>query len=89
LYFAEYLGLIAGLLVTCSLIPQIIRVFRLRSAREISAVFTVLLLLGLVLWLVYGIMLTLAPVIIWNAIGAVLAILLLYAKMRYGHNEIK
>jgi MtN3 and saliva related transmembrane protein len=89
LHFTEYLGLIAGLLVTCSLIPQIIRVFRLRSAREISAVFTVLLLLGLVLWLVYGIMLTLAPVIIWNAIGAVLAILLLYAKMRYGHNEIK
>jgi MtN3 and saliva related transmembrane protein len=89
LYFAEYLGLIAGLLVTCSLIPQIIRVFRLRSAREISAVFTVLLLLGLVLWVVYGIILTLAPVIIWNAIGAVLAILLLYAKMRYGHNEIK
>jgi MtN3 and saliva related transmembrane protein len=89
LYFTEYLGLIAGLLVTCSLIPQIIRVFRLRSAREISAVFTVLLLLGLVLWVVYGIILTLAPVIIWNAIGAVLAILLLYAKMRYGHNEIK
>jgi MtN3 and saliva related transmembrane protein len=89
LHFVEYLGLIAGLLVTCSLIPQIIRVFRLRSAREISAVFTVLLLLGLVLWLIYGIMLTLAPVIIWNAIGAVLAILLLYAKMRYGHNEIK
>ena len=89
MHFAEYLGLIAGLLVTCSLIPQIIRVFRLRSAREISAVFTVLLLLGLVLWLVYGIILTLAPVIIWNAIGAVLAILLLYAKMRYGHNEIK
>ena len=89
MYFAEYLGLIAGLLVTCSLIPQIIRVFRLRSAREISAVFTVLLLLGLVLWVVYGIILTLAPVIIWNAIGAVLAILLLYAKIRYGHNEIK
>jgi MtN3 and saliva related transmembrane protein len=89
LHFTEYLGLIAGLLVTCSLIPQIIRVFRLRSAREISAVFTVLLLLGLVLWVVYGIILTLAPVIIWNAIGAVLAILLLYAKMRYGHNEIK
>ena len=89
MYFAEYLGLIAGLLVTCSLIPQIIRVFRLRSAREISAVFTVLLLLGLVLWVVYGIILALAPVIIWNAIGAVLAILLLYAKIRYGHNEIK
>ena len=84
MYFAEYLGLVAGLLVTCSLIPQIIRVYRLRSAREISAIFTVLLLLGLLLWLVYGIMLVLAPVIIWNAIGAILVISLLYAKMKYG-----
>jgi MtN3 and saliva related transmembrane protein len=84
LYFAEYLGLVAGLLVTCSLIPQIIRVYRLRSAREISAIFTVLLLLGLLLWLVYGIVLVLAPLIIWNAIGAILVISLLYAKMKYG-----
>jgi MtN3 and saliva related transmembrane protein len=89
LFLAEYLGLIAGLLVTCSLIPQIVRVFRLRSAREISIIFTVLLLLGLVLWLTYGIMLGLTPVIIWNAIGAVLVMLLLYAKMRYGRHGIE
>ncbi|MFC1924488.1 SemiSWEET family transporter [Chloroflexota bacterium] len=81
---AESLGFVAGALVTCSMIPQIIRVFKLKSAREISILFTSLLLLGVTLWLAYGIYLRLNPVIIWNAVGAVLAALLLTAKLKYG-----
>ena len=80
----DYLGLVAGVLTTGSLVPQIIRVFRLKSAREISTIFTVSFLVGIVLWLAYGIKLGLIPVILWNAIGSVLGIMLLYAKMKYG-----
>ena len=80
----ESLGFVAGALVTCSIIPQLIRVFQLRSAREISALFTISLLLGLIIWLAYGICLSLTPVILWNAIGTVLVAILLYAKFRYG-----
>ncbi|MFC1942839.1 SemiSWEET family sugar transporter [Chloroflexota bacterium] len=82
--YIEYIGLVAGFFVTCSLIPQIIRVFRLKSAREISIVFNSSLLIGLVFWLIYGIELGLIPVIVWNAVGIVLAGLLLYAKLKYG-----
>lgn len=81
---AESLGFVGGALVTCSLIPQLIRVFQLKSAREISTLFTVLLLSGLIIWLAYGISLRLAPVILWNAIGTVLIAILLYAKLKYG-----
>jgi len=80
----ESLGFVAGALVTCSLIPQIIRVFRLRSAREISMLFTTLLLLGLILWLTYGVFFRLIPVILWNAVGIILVVVLLYAKLKYG-----
>jgi len=80
----ESLGFVAGALVTCSLIPQLIRVFRLRSAREISMLFTTLLLLGLILWLAYGVFFRLIPVILWNAVGIILAAVLLYAKLKYG-----
>jgi len=80
----EYLGLIAGVLTTGSLVPQIIRVFRLKSAREISTTFTGMMLLGTVLWLTYGIMLLLVPIMIWNSIAVVLVITLLGAKMKYG-----
>lgn len=81
---AESLGFIAGALVTFSIIPQLLRVFKLKSAREISTLFTTLLLIGIVIWLAYGIFLGLPPVILWNAIGAVLVAWLLYAKLKYG-----
>ena len=80
----EWLGFVAGALVTCSLVPQLMRVFKLRSAREISLLFTSLLLLGMLIWLAYGISFGLAPVILWNAIGAALVTTLLYAKLKYG-----
>ncbi len=34
--FTESLGLVAGALVTCSMIPQLTRVFKMKSAHEIS-----------------------------------------------------
>ena len=80
----ESLGFIAGALVTCSLIPQLVRVFRLKSAREISILFTALLLLGMLIWLAYGIILKLMPVVLWNIIGPILISILLYAKLKYG-----
>jgi MtN3 and saliva related transmembrane protein len=81
---AELQGLIAGAFVTGSLVPQVIKVFQLKSAREISMLFTTMLLLGLLTWLSYGVSLRLVPIILWNAIGASLAAALLYAKLRYG-----
>lgn len=80
----ESLGLVAGAMTTCCVIPQLIRVFKLKSAYEISLLFTTLLLLGMLCWLVYGIYLNLTPVIVWNAIGAVLVALLLFSKLKYG-----
>ena len=80
----QSLGLVAGALVTGSMVPQLVRVFKLKSAHEISRLFTILLLVGMICWLAYGIYLRLTPVILWNAIGAVLVALLLYAKLKYG-----
>lgn len=80
----EYLGYIGGLFTTFCYIPQIIRVFRLKSAKEISLLFTTLLLIGVVIWLVYGIILSLTPIIVWNSIGIVIVTTLLCAKLKYG-----
>ena len=81
---AEYLGIVAGLFTTFAVVPQIMRVYKLKSAREISLIFTSAMLGGVVIWLAYGIVLDLMPLIIWNSIGAVLNGWLLLAKFRYG-----
>jgi len=80
----EYIGYIAGFLTTFAMLPQVLRVYRLKSAREISIIFNTSILLGVVLWLVYGAVLGLVPLIVWNSIGIGLVSLLLLAKLKYG-----
>jgi MtN3 and saliva related transmembrane protein len=81
---SEYLGIVAGLFTTFAVVPQIIRVYKLRSAREISLIFTTSMLLGVAVWLVYGIVQGLVSLIVWNSIGIVLNGWLLFAKVKYG-----
>lgn len=83
----DYVGFVAGAFVTFSLVPQTVRVFKLKSAREISLVFTTMLLAGILMWLAYGIYFRLVPVILWNAIGAILVATLMYAKLKYGRQD--
>jgi len=80
----EFIGFIAGALTTIAFIPQVWRLFKLKSAREISIPFTLLLACGVSCWLVYGIFYALVPVILWNAVTLCLAITLIYAKVKYG-----
>ena len=81
---AEWLGFIGGAVITLGFIPQVVGLYRLKSAREISLVFTILFLIGVILWLIYGISFGLVPLILWNSITLVLVLALLYAKLKYG-----
>ena len=82
--FADYLGLVAGGIVTLGIVPQVIRIYKLKSAHDISALFNLALLSGMIMFLVYGIILHLFPLILWNSVGMLLLIALLYGKWRYG-----
>ena len=70
-----------------ALVPQLIKIFKLKSALEISLPFTILLLVGMLCWLRYGILVQLFPVILWNAVGATLVVTLLFAKLKYGRQR--
>ena len=82
----EYLGILAGVFSSFALVPQIIRVYKLKSAREISFLFNSSLLTGIALWMVYGILRGLLSLIIWNSIGVVLNGWLLLLKYKYGRD---
>lgn len=83
---SEILGLVGGFFTTFAIVPQIMRVYRLKSAREISILYNTMMLLGILIWLAYGIILDLVPIVIWNIIGAVLVLLLLLSKLKYGRD---
>jgi len=80
----EVLGLVAGFLIAVGFVPQIIRVWRLKDAQEISLAFNLLNLSGTVLWLVYGLLQNLLSVVVWNGVNTVVVTLLLAVKLKYG-----
>ncbi|MBN1375607.1 MAG: hypothetical protein JXA01_05590 [Dehalococcoidia bacterium] len=80
----EILGIVGGLLGNIGIVPQIARLFRFKSAYEISLPFIFIWISSLTCWLAYGILFGLFAIIFWNAITLVLALLILYAKYKWG-----
>ena len=80
----ELIGFVGGLLTTAGMVPQVWRLFKLKSAREISLIFSILFVIGIGFWLCYGILQGLISVIIWNGISLTLGCGMLYAKLTWG-----
>jgi MtN3 and saliva related transmembrane protein len=77
------IGFIAAVCTTISFVPQLIRVWRLRSAREISLIMFLVYSMGVLLWLLYGIFIHSVPVIVANAVSLVLSLAMLALKLRF------
>lgn len=84
--WTEFVGYVAGFLLTVGMIPQVWRLFKLKSAKEISMLFCVSFTAGTGMWLVYGLLFKLPAVIFWNTLGLVLASVMVYAKARWGRD---
>ena len=80
----EYLGLVAGLLTNLAVIPQILRIYKTKSARDISFLYNTMMFIGAIAWLAYGVISGRASLILWNTLGVILNGWLLTAKFRYG-----
>lgn len=79
----DAVGLFSGILTTVAFVPQVWRVWRTRSARDISLGMYVLFTLGVAGWLAYGCMLGALPVILANGVTLVLACSVLLMKLRF------
>jgi MtN3 and saliva related transmembrane protein len=79
----QLLGLAAGGLTTAAFLPQVIKTWKSRSAKDLSLGMFSLFCLGVFLWLVYGIVVKDIPVIAANLLTLVLASTLLFFKLRF------
>jgi len=80
----KLLGFAAATCTTVAYAPQFIKVWKTRSARDISLGMFLVMMLGLALWLVYGLLSGDAPLVAANAVTMVLAGGILFMKLKYG-----
>ena len=80
----EIIGYLAGIIVAMSLLPQIIKAWKTKSTKDISIVWTAIYMVGLSLWITYGIGSSSYPLILTISIELAMASSLCILKLRYG-----
>ena len=79
----EYIGYAAGILTTLAFLPQALKVFRSKQTRDISLLWTVLMIAGVFLWLCYGYANRSLPMMIANGITLLLLMVIFVFKLRF------
>ncbi len=82
-----YLGLVAGLLTSVASLPQVIKTWKSRHARDLSIWQPLLLSLGVALWLIYGILIGDLPLILANIIPLLCNLSLTVMKIRFTNSD--
>jgi len=83
----EWVGYAAAVSTTISFLPQLFRVWRRKSAADISLAMFLLFNFGLICWLAYGIGIGSAPIIAANTVTLTLAMAILALKLRYDQRQ--
>lgn len=82
--FSNVIGIIAGIITTSALIPQALKIYKNKSAKDISLAMFIFLAIGVFLWFIYGILIGEIPVIIANFLSLTLICSIIFMKLRYG-----
>jgi MtN3 and saliva related transmembrane protein len=81
--YADLIGALAAVLTSVAFLPQVFRVLRTRSARDISLGMYSAFTTGVACWIAYGLMIGAWPVVAANLVTFVLACTVLLLKLRY------
>ena len=81
--YVTMIGLAAAAITVVSLFPQLVKIWRTKSTKDISLGMFLLFCGGVFLWFVYGILLQDLPIIVANFLGFIQTLIILIFKMKY------
>ena len=84
---AWYIGIIAGILTSVSLLPQLIKIIREKKAENISYAMLIVLVAGLSCWVWYGVLREDIPIIVTNGFSVLINSLVIIFTIKYKNNN--
>jgi MtN3 and saliva related transmembrane protein len=83
-----FIGLLATAFTVASTIPQIIKAVRTKDTEDVSIRFLIVLIVGLFLWVVYGVGKSDIIIVLGNSIGVSLNVCMLVLKLIYSRRPL-
>ena len=84
--YIKLLGLVAGTITSVTFLPQVIRIYKTRSAKDLSSTMLGMLIVGVAMWLAYGIAVNDIAIMYTNGMVLFLSLIMLYFKFRFKEN---
>jgi MtN3 and saliva related transmembrane protein len=81
--WTEIIGLAAGIFTASSLLPQVFKTLKEKKADEVSLAMLIVLQVGLILWIIYGIRRTDLPIIATNCFSLLVNITMVILRIHY------
>jgi MtN3 and saliva related transmembrane protein len=81
--FLTILGFSAATFTTIAFVPQLMRTWQTKSAKDVSLAMLVCFCFGVFLWIIYGMILNQPPIIVANIITLIFNLMILYCKLKY------
>ncbi len=85
--FLTILGLLAGTLTTIAFLPQVIKTWQSKSAKDFSFGMLITFSIGVFLWLIYGLAKNELPIILANLVTFGLNLIIIFLKTKYKSTE--
>ena len=79
----QILGLLAGACTSLAAVPQLIKTWKTKEVGDVSTKMFLLYVVGMSLWLTYGIIRSDVPIIVTNAIALTFHGMMLFFKLMY------
>lgn len=76
-------GAAGGIVSSVTFLPQVIKIWKTKSAKDLSMGTLLFLVLNVSLWLLYGILTNLYPIIITNGIVLSMVFIMVYFKLTF------
>ena len=81
--YIKILGLAAGTITSITFLPQVMHIWKTKSAKDLSLAMLLLLMLGVLMWLSYGLIIKDAAIIYTNSMVLIMSIILLVFKIKF------
>lgn len=78
------IGILAAILTTSAFLPQVIKAHNSKHTKDLSLGMYVVMSIGLMLWIAYGVILQSLPIIIANSLTIMLCAYLIILKLKHG-----
>src|SRR5512146_2066825 len=84
---SEIVGLVAGFGTTFAAVPDLVAMFRRKSAKGMNPRMAAIMGVFQIAWIYYGLLIVSRPVIAWNLVAVVINLLSVGAFVRFARRE--